>query len=236
MLLSLISVVSTPTHSVATDLALSLGNWATNLATNQRRGLCASTGQLIQPLIPISRSIYQHYNSVLDSSKLHSSTNAEKKPPSPSWNFGGWYYAGSCTFKNHHCLYCNQLGHHEEYSQRLIAVRIENHPTRCRLDAALDMTVIWYWLRFDKPSVIQANYATVSTIGGKKFSKHFKYNVIFWDSSIIVRYFIIKTKLNLLGLDWFDRLRINHWPPATKPRHAQSIKNSPQHLLIKAVI
>ena len=83
MLLTLISVVSTPTHSVATDLALSLGNWATNLATNQRRGLCASTGQLIQPLIPISRSIYQHYNSVLDSSKLHSSTNAEKnhRPP-----------------------------------------------------------------------------------------------------------------------------------------------------------
>nr|VZI26827.1 unnamed protein product [Spirometra erinaceieuropaei] len=203
------------------------------------------------------------------STKLHPVTRPKqvsksRSPPYPCRHCGAWHFHRDCTFRQHRCQSCNQVGHRDGFCKSVPAsegrpapatpnsrhrfrpkrmpkpqsvgnslslltafqlnasgrrtfvdVLLNGHAVRLQLDTASDITIISerLWQSLDSPTMQPTSQSATSACGGLvQLFGQLQCCVSFRGTSITVIYYITKSDLNLLGLDWIEQLDLADMP------------------------
>nr|VZI00034.1 unnamed protein product [Spirometra erinaceieuropaei] len=158
-----------------------------------------------------------------------------RSPPSPCRHCGAWHFHRDCTFRQHRCQSCNQVGHRDGFCKSVPAsggkpapatpnsrhrFRPKRKPrpqsvVRLQLDTAADITIISerLWQSLGSPTMQPTSQSATSACGGfVQLIGQLQYCVSFRGTSITAICYITKSDLNLLGLDWIEQLGLADMP------------------------
>nr|CAH8843270.1 unnamed protein product [Trichobilharzia regenti] len=99
--------------------------------------------------------------------------------------------------------------------RKYIDLQMNGHDTRLQLDTASDITVISekLWNYIGRPPITNTSQSLVSACGGQlKLIGELKCFVSFRTTKFTGICYVTKNDLNVLGLDWFDRLHLADVP------------------------
>ncbi|KER33031.1 hypothetical protein T265_00942 [Opisthorchis viverrini] len=117
-------------------------------------------------------------------------------------------------------------------NRKYLTVTVNGHPIRLQLDTASDITIISerLWRTLGQPPIRQAARTATSACGGElKLSGELQCCVSFRGTTFVGSCYITATELNLLGLDWFDRLGLADIPISAVCNAVQSPTAHPDH-------
>nr|CAH8840276.1 unnamed protein product [Trichobilharzia regenti] len=99
--------------------------------------------------------------------------------------------------------------------RKYLDLQMNGHDARLQLDTASDITVISekLWNNIGRPPIANTSQTAVSACGGRlKLIGELKCSVSFRNIKFTGICYVTKSDLNLLGLDWFDRLHLADVP------------------------
>ncbi|VDQ07061.1 unnamed protein product [Trichobilharzia regenti] len=111
--------------------------------------------------------------------------------------------------------------------RKYLDLRMNGHDTRLQLDTASDITVISekLWNNIRRPPITNTSQTLVSACGGRlKLIGELKCSVFFRNAKFTGICYVTKSDLNILGLDWFDRLHLADVPLNSLCNTAKNIK------------
>ena len=106
--------------------------------------------------------------------------------------------------------------------RKFITILINGHPVRLQLDTASDITIISkkLWCTLGQPPVQQAEQVAISACGGRvQLMGQLNCCVSFRGSNFNGTCFVANMDLDLLGLDWFERLGLSDIPISSFCNH-----------------
>ncbi|CAH8567690.1 unnamed protein product [Schistosoma mattheei] len=102
--------------------------------------------------------------------------------------------------------------------RKFITLNINGHPIRLQIDTASDVTILSrkYWIRMGRPRLVPTTQKPRTACGNYlRLLGQLDCKVSFHDSTFTGVCYITPADLNLLGLDWFDRLHLADVPLST---------------------
>lgn len=116
--------------------------------------------------------------------------------------------------------------------RKFITVRVNGQPVRLQLDSASDITIISekLWRTLGQPPVQQTKQIAISACGGHvQLTGQLHCCVSFRGTTFHGSCFVTTSELNLLGLDWFERLGLADIPINAICNHVSHPTSSDSH-------
>ncbi|XP_055614966.1 uncharacterized protein K02A2.6-like [Toxorhynchites rutilus septentrionalis] len=163
----------------------------------------------------------KHSRAGRGSPESRSSNQRGAAPAAPCWNCGAMHYSRDCPFIRHRCKDCGQVGHKDGYCgsakkrKRFVKAEVNGRQIILQLATASNISVIseQTWRQIGMPTTGPAK-VQAATASGKPLKLQFEClcEVVIKGERRHGRFFVVKQKLNLLGLDLIDTFNLGSLP------------------------
>ncbi|BHF66177.1 hypothetical protein SprV_0200919300 [Sparganum proliferum] len=128
-----------------------------------------------------------------------------RSPPFPCRHCGAWHFHRDCTFRQHRCQSCNQVGYRDGFCKSVPASGGKPAPPLLIPGTVSGQNA--------SPTIQQTSQSATIACGGLvQLIGQLQCCVSFRGTSITAICYITKSDLNLLGLDWIEQLGLADMP------------------------